>query len=125
MSFLQPTEIPYGVFYCRTCAQETVCDVAPGGNALDPECPVECMTCHERIGEMVDSRQVYPLPPVIETRQTLTPKQRAAGRAKARAMALGMWDRENPADVPASTAAPSPGFRERQAAEIERMRGRR
>lgn len=122
---LQPQDVPYGVFYCRVCACERACDVALGANAMDPECALECLTCNERIGEEVDEVQRYPLPPDTVTRHTLTPEQRAAGRAKARSMALGVWDREHPLTTPAPAAAPPPGFRERQAAEIERMRGRR
>lgn len=125
MIHLDLNAIPYGVYYCRTCGDHRPCEVAPGHNALDPECPVECTTCHERIGEEVDVRERWPLPADVQARQTLTPEERAKGRARARRMALGTWDREYPLTVEAPAAAPPPGYRERAAADIERMRGRR
>lgn len=123
--YLQPTEIPYGVYYCRTCGQMQPCDVAPGANRLDPECALECLLCREPIGEEVDVVERWPLPPDETRRQTLSDEEREAGRALARKMALGMFDREYPVQVPGPAAAPPPGFRERQVADIERLRGRR
>lgn len=124
MAHLRPTELPYGVYYCRSCGGPSACDPAPGELATDPECVLECLVCHERIGEEVDVRERWPMPPVVTARQTLTPEQREAGRALARKMALGVFDREFPLTVPAPEAAP-PGYRERAVADIERLRGRR
>lgn len=122
MSFVRPSEVPYGVFFCRTCCSEQVCDVAAGANRADPDCAIECCTCHERIGEEVDVRHRWPLEPDVSTRQTLTREQRAAGQARARKLALGSLGDELPAPPPA--AAPS-GFAARAVAEIEQLRGRR
>jgi hypothetical protein len=125
MSHLRPAEVPYGAFYCAACCEVTACEPAVGHSALDPECPVECTICSSRIGEVSDVKGQWPMPDEVVTRQTLTPEKRAAGRALARKMALGVFDREFPADVPGPAAAPPPGYRERAAADIERLRGRR
>lgn len=125
MSHLQPSEVPYGVYYCRSCCGLMPCDVAVDASRSDPDCALECLTCHERIGEEVDVRRSWPLPPVVVTRQTLTSDQRKAGRALARKMALGVFDQEPPLAVPAPVAAPPPGYRDRVTADIERLRGRR
>lgn len=125
MSHLRPDELPYGVYYCRTCGELKPCDVAVGATRADPECPLECLTCGERIGEEVDVRIHYPMPPTEERRQTLTPAARAAGRALVRARALGQWDAEYPVSIPHPDSAPPPGFRDRVAAEIQRLEGRR
>lgn len=126
MSFLRPEELPYGVYYCRVCCELRACDVAVGSSRTDPDCALECLTCGERVGEEIDVRGCYPLPDRVERRQTMTAQQREAGRALGRRLALGHFADELEAQNATELGAPvvpAPGYRERAAADLARLKG--
>lgn len=126
MSYVVPSELPYGAFWCPLCLRYRACEVAAGESATDPDCALECITCNTRIGEAVDTVGLYPFQDRETPRSTLTQKEREAGRARGRAMVLGTFELPIPgAEIVKILPPPPPDFVAREAARISAMRGRK